>query len=241
LQGTFGWPHQPPLCCFPNLGKHFPKYLRKIPFYPWNAILLPEGTYRKRNETRAGMQNKLKGMKVAILATHGFEQSELTEPRQWLEAEGAQCEIISPEAGTIRGWNAKDWGDSVPVDKTLEEVHAQNYDALLLPGGVMNPDQLRMNELAVGLVRAFFEAGKPVAAICHAPQLLIEADVVRGRTLTSYPSVRTDLLNAGAQWVDAEVVSDRGLVTSRRPADLPAFCRTMIEEFGVALLAHPHA
>jgi protease I len=173
----------------------------------------------------------LQGKKIAILATDGFEQSELEQPREALQQAGAETEVISPKDGEIRGWAEDDFGDSVPVDRALAEVSAEDYDGLLLPGGVMNPDKLRLEPKAVEFVRAFFSAGKPVAAICHGPQLLIEADVVRGRKLTSYPSVRKDLINAGAQWVDAEVVVDNGLVTSRKPDDIPAFNAKMIEEF----------
>ncbi|GAB3166852.1 type 1 glutamine amidotransferase domain-containing protein [Telluribacter humicola] len=187
------------------------------------------------------MEMKLKGKKVAILATDGFEQVELTEPRKALDEQGAETYIISPEKGTIKGWDKTNWGDSFEVDKSIDEVNVDEYDALLLPGGVLNPDQLRTNEKAVQFVREFFDAGKPVAAICHGPQMLIEADVVRGRKLTSYPSVRTDLQNAGANWVDAEVVTDHGLVTSRKPDDIPAFNRKMVEEFREGVHEQQHA
>ncbi len=173
---------------------------------------------------------ELTGKKVAILATDGFEQSELAEPRKALEEAGATTHIVSPKAGNIRGWKDKDWGDEFTVDVILSQAKAEDYDALLLPGGVMNPDQLRLEDDAVRFVEEFFDAAKPVAAICHGPQLLIEADVVAGRRLTSYPSLKTDLLNAGADWVDEEVVTDSGLVTSRKPADIPAFNAKMIEE-----------
>jgi protease I len=175
------------------------------------------------------MQN-LAGKKVAILATDGFEQDELTEPRKALDEAGATTHIVSPKSGTIRGWQNKNWGDEFVVDVPLPQAYASDYDALLLPGGVMNPDQLRLEDDAVRFVEEFFAAAKPVAAICHGPQLLIEADVVAGRRLTSYPSLKTDLLNAGADWVDEEVVTDSGLVTSRKPADIPAFNAKMIEE-----------
>jgi protease I len=177
------------------------------------------------------MANKLDGLKVAILATNGFEQSELFEPKKALEAAGATVKIVSLEAGEIKGWNEKNWGDSVAVDVTVDEASAEDFDALQLPGGVMNPDKLRMNDKAVGFIKAFFEAGKPVAAICHAPWTLIEAGVVDGKTVTSWSSLKTDLENAGAKWVDREVVTDNGLVTSRNPQDIPAFNRKMIEEF----------
>ncbi|WP_247235253.1 type 1 glutamine amidotransferase domain-containing protein [Telluribacter sp. SYSU D00476] len=187
------------------------------------------------------MEMKLKGKRVAILATDGFEQVELTDPRKALDEQGAETHIISPEKGTIKAWDMTNWGDSFEVDKSIDEVSADEYDALLLPGGVLNPDQLRTNQKAVQFVREFFQSGKPVAAICHGPQLLIEADVVRGRKLTSYPSVRTDLQNAGAEWVDAEVVTDHGLVTSRKPDDIPAFNRKMVEEFREGVHVQQHA
>jgi protease I len=178
------------------------------------------------------MADNLNGKKVAILVADGFEQVEMTEPKKALEEAGAQTEIISPVKGEVQGWNHFDKADKFTVDVPLDSADAQNYDALLLPGGVANPDQLRMNPAAVYFVKQFFEAGKPVAAICHGPWTLIEADVVRGRTITSWPSLKTDLRNAGAQWVDQEVVTDGGLVTSRNPQDIPAFNRKMIEEFG---------
>ncbi len=176
------------------------------------------------------MHPNLEGTKVAILAADGFEQVELLEPRAALEKAGAETEVVSLEAGSIRAWNEKKWGKKVPVDVPLEEAVADDYDALLLPGGVMNPDTLRMNASAVAFVKAFFEAGKPIAAICHGPWLLVEADVVRGRRITSYPSIKTDLRNAGGLWEDSEVVVDQGLVTSRKPADIPAFIDKVIEE-----------
>lgn len=181
----------------------------------------------------------LHGKTIAILAADGFEQSELEVPREALEGAGAKTDIVSLKAGTIRGWTEGDFGDSVEVGVTLAEANADDYDGLLLPGGVMNPDKLRLDSKAVEFVRAFFHAGKPVAAICHAPQLLIEADVVRGRTLTSYPSIKRDLQNAGANWVDREVVVDQGLVTSRQPSDIPAFNAKMIEEFNEGVHAAP--
>lgn len=176
------------------------------------------------------MSTQLNGKKVAILVTDGFEQVELTEPRKALEAAGAETYLISPKDGEVKGWAETEWGDTFPVDVPLAQANADEYDALLLPGGVINPDKLRMESRAVSFVQEFFSAGKPVAAICHAPILLIEADVVDGRTLTSYPSIQTDLKNAGANWVDQEVVTDNGLVTSRNPDDIPAFNRKMIEE-----------
>jgi protease I len=175
---------------------------------------------------------KLSGKKVAILATDGFEQSELIEPRKALQAAGATCHVVAPKAGKVKGWKDADWGDEVEVDRTLREARPDNYDALVLPGGVKNPDTLRMDPKAVAFVDAFVKAGKPIAAICHGPQTLIETGMVRGRKMTSYASLKTDLTNAGATWVDEEVVCDRGLVTSRKPDDLPAFNAKMIEEFG---------
>jgi protease I len=178
------------------------------------------------------MDNKsLTGKRVAILVADGFEQVEMTEPRRALEEAGARTSLVSPAQGRVQGWNHFDKGDPFPVDVTLDGASAADFDALLLPGGVANPDQLRMLPKAVAFVREFFAAGKPVAAICHAPWTLIEADVVRGRTVTSWPSLRTDLVNAGATWVDQEVSTDNGLVTSRKPDDIPAFNRKMIEEF----------
>lgn len=177
------------------------------------------------------MNGNLNGKRIAILAEQGFEQVELVEPRKALEQAGATVEIVSPRQGTIRGWNHTEWGDEVTVDKPVDAVREADYDGLFLPGGVMNPDKLRMNQKAVQLVRDFFEAGKPIAAICHGPWLLAEANVVRGVRLTSYPSIKTDLRNAGANWVDEECTVDQGLVTSRKPDDIPAFNRKMIEEF----------
>jgi protease I len=174
---------------------------------------------------------ELNGKRVAILATDMFEQVELVEPRKAVEQAGAEVELVSLETGEIQGFNHYDKADTFPVDKAVADVSADDYDALLLPGGVGNPDTLRTDDDAVAFVRAFFEQGKPVAAICHAPWTLIEAGVVRGRKLTSYASVKTDVKNAGGNWVDEEVVVDEGLVTSRRPDDLPAFCEKAVEEF----------
>ena len=173
----------------------------------------------------------LSGKRVAILATDGVEQVELTEPRKALDAAGAITKVVSPKSGSIKGWNHTDWGEPIHVDITLDKANPNDFDALMLPGGVMNPDHLRMNENAVNFVRAFFEAGKPVAAICHGPWMLVEADVIRGRNVTSWPSLQTDLRNAGAHWTDSQVVTDHGLVTSRKPDDIPAFNKKMIEEF----------
>jgi len=176
------------------------------------------------------MQQNLKGKRVAILATDGFEQVELTEPKKALEQAGATTEVISPKSGEIRGWKSKDWGDSVKVDKTLTNANPSDYDALVLPGGVASPDNLRMDEKAVRFVKDFAQSGKPVAAICHGPWTLVEAGVVKGHTLTSWPSLKTDLKNAGANWVDKEVVMDGNFITSRKPDDLPAFNKKVIEE-----------
>jgi protease I len=177
------------------------------------------------------MAQDLSGKKVAILVADGFEQVEMTEPRIALEDAGADTVLISPKEGMVKGWNHVEWGDQFDVDLPLQQANADDFDALMLPGGVLNPDKLRMQPKAVEFVRAFFEAGKPVAAICHGPWMLVEADVARGRTLTSYHSIKTDLKNAGANWVDREAVTDQGLVTSRKPDDIPAFNRAMIEEF----------
>ncbi len=177
------------------------------------------------------MAQRLDGKKVAILVADGFEQVEMTEPRKALEEAGAGIDLISPAKGKVKGWQHTKWGDEFPVDVSLSEARAEDYDALVLPGGVMNPDKLRRNTQALDFVRAFFDAGKPVAAICHGPWTLIDAGVVKGREMTSYESIQTDLKNAGARWVDREVVVDNGLVTSRKPDDLPAFNRKMIEEF----------
>jgi protease I len=177
------------------------------------------------------MAQHLSGQKVAILVENGFEQEELTRPREALEQAGAITEIVSPAGSQVRGWNHTEWGDRFNVDVPLGVADPAEYDALLLPGGVMNPDKLRVNPQALNFVRAFFAAGRPVAAICHAPWTLIDAGVVKGRKLTSYESIQTDLKNAGALWVNQEVVVDSGLVTSRKPADIPAFNVKMIEEF----------
>jgi protease I len=174
---------------------------------------------------------KLQGKRVAILATDGFEQSELVEPAKALEAEGATVEVVSPKEGTIRGWSGENWAsDPVKVSKLVSQASVDDYHALLLPGGVANPDSLRTDENAVSFVRDFFTKGKPVASICHGPSTMINAGVVEGRKVTSYPSIRKDLENAGAEWIDAPVVTDHGLVTSRHPGDLKPFCEKMIEE-----------
>lgn len=179
------------------------------------------------------MNQQLSGKKVAILVADGFEQSEFEQPKRALEDAGATVEVISPQEKEVTAWDgeANNFGRIFDVDVPLDQAIAEDYDALLLPGGVKNPDTLRMLPQAVSFVRAFFEAGKPVAAICHGPWLLVEADVVRGRKVTSYPSIKTDLINAGAIWSDEAVVTDQGLVTSRNPGDIPAFNQKIIEEF----------
>ncbi|KAA9325026.1 type 1 glutamine amidotransferase domain-containing protein [Adhaeribacter soli] len=177
------------------------------------------------------MDKKLEGKKIAILATDGFEQVELTEPRKALMEAGAITHIIAPESGSIKGWNHTDWGDEVKVDVKLSDAQPKDYDGLMLPGGVMNPDKLRMNPDAVDFVAAFMKENKPVAAICHGPWTLVETGMIKGRKMTSYESIKTDLKNAGANWVDEEVVVDNGLVTSRKPDDIPAFSKKMVEEF----------
>ena len=173
----------------------------------------------------------LKGKRIAILATDGFEQSELFEPLKALKAAGAEVQIVSLKTGEIKGWDNKDWGKSVKVDVAILDARPESYDGLMLPGGVMNPDILRKDEKAVAFVKSFADTKKPIAAICHGPWTLVEADVLRGKTVTSWPSLKTDLRNAGANWVDQEVVRDHNLVTSRKPEDLAAFNRTMIESY----------
>lgn len=183
------------------------------------------------------MDAKLAGKAVAILVADGFEQIEFTSPRAALERAGAKVSVVSLKPGKVDGWNHSVKGDSFPVDATVGEVRASDFDALVLPGGVSNPDQLRADPQAVTFVRAFFEQHKPVAAICHGPWTLVEAGVVRGRRMTSYHSIKTDLINAGAEWADEAVVVDNGLVTSRSPADLPAFNAKMLEEIGEGIHA----
>ena len=188
-----------------------------------------------------GMDKQLDGKRVAILATHGFEESEVKSPKEALEQAGAEVHVVSPESGTIKGWKDGNWSGVVKVDRTLHDAKADDYDALVLPGGVMNPDQLRQHQGAVDFVADFFNARKPVGAICHGPWMLVEADVVEGRKVTSYASIETDLRNAGANWVDQEVVVDDGLVTSRTPADLPAFNRRLVQEVAEAVhVAQPN-
>lgn len=180
------------------------------------------------------MENRLTDVRIAVLATDGYEESELQDPITAYRKEGAQVTLVSPKSGSIRGWKQKNWSGEMNVDRTLDQVKAGDFDALHLPGGVINPDMLRMQPKAVEFVKAFFREGKPVGAICHGPWMLAEADVVRGRTLTSWPSLRTDLVNAGADWVDQEVVQDGTLVTSRKPDDLAAYCEKTIEAFSKA-------
>lgn len=181
------------------------------------------------------MANELSGQQVAILVARGFEQVEMTAPRQALHDAGAVTAIVSPERGRVRAWNHTEWGDEFPVDVSLDDANPGDYTALLLPGGVMNPDRLRMDERAVRFIRTFVEGGKPIAVICHGAWTLIEADAVRGKTITSYPSLKTDLRNAGAHWVDEPVVVDGNLVSSRRPDDIPDFNREMIAVFARAV------
>jgi len=170
------------------------------------------------------------GKKIAILATNGFEESELFEPKKALEDWGAEVVIIAPEKGKIKAWNHGNWSKEIEVNVTVDDASVNDYDLLLLPGGVINPDKLRRDQKAVSFVRSFFESQKPVAAICHGPQLLIEAKVVKGRTMTSFHSIKTDLINAGANWIDSEVVEDNNLITSRTPGDLKAFIQKIMEK-----------
>jgi protease I len=184
----------------------------------------------------------LDGVNVAILVTDGFEQVEMTEPRRALDQAGARTRLVSPKDGRVKAWKFTDWGDEFPVDVSLAQARAEDFDAILLPGGVINPDTLRMDENAVVFAQAFLDAGKPVASICHGPWTLIETGKVRGRRLASWPSLQTDIENAGAQWVDHEAVVDGNLVTSRKPDDIPAFNREMIALFGRARDGQrPHA
>jgi len=178
------------------------------------------------------MARNVQGKKVAILTENGFEEVELTSPMNALEQAGATVQIISPQKDKVKAWNHDHWSIELPVDKNLSDANSEDYDMLLLPGGVLNPDQLRMNKEAVSFAQYFLEQGKPLAAICHGPQTLIETGMLDGRTMTSYPSLKTDLINAGVNWEDKEVVVDNGLVTSRSPKDLEAFNKKVIEELG---------
>ncbi|WP_334267690.1 type 1 glutamine amidotransferase domain-containing protein [Edaphobacter sp. HDX4] len=193
----------------------------------------------------AGINNQLKGRRIAILATKGVEEVELTKPKKALEDAGAKVDVIAPQSGIkggkIRAWDMTDWGDEIPVDVVLKDARSENYDALHLPGGVMNPDYLRLEPAAIEFVRTFIRENKPIAAICHAAWTLIDADGVRGHTMTSWPSLQTDLRNAGAEWVDREVVQDSGLVTSRKPDDIPAYNNAMIELFSSSASHHAAA
>jgi len=172
---------------------------------------------------------ELNDVRVAILTEEGFEQVELTSPKEALEKAGARTEVISPQSGKIKAWNTKDWGIEINVDKELKDAKVEDYDALVLPGGVLNPDKIRTNKDAVAFVKEFLQSGKPVAAICHGPQTLIETGLLEGRRMTSYPSLKTDLKNAGANWVDQEMVHDANLISSRKPDDLPAFNKELIK------------
>jgi protease I len=203
----------------------------------WLSVVFALGAAVSTSSARAGDgagDGKLKGKRVAILVADGFEQAELLEPRKALDDAGAKTTVVSPQTGQVKGWNHTDWGEKVSVDVSLKDARPEQFDALLLPGGVMNPDKLRMDPRAVQFVKAFFDEGKPVAAICHGPWMLVEAGAVRGRTLTSWPSLKTDIENAGGTWKDSEAVVDHGLVTSRKPADIPVFNRKMIEDFAAA-------
>lgn len=182
---------------------------------------------------------RLSGKRIAALVDNGFEQVELTEPKKAFEKEGARVDVVSPQSGVVKGWQHTDWGDEIGVDRELSTASADEYDGLLLPGGVMNPDHLRINPLAVRFVQQFVDSGKPIAAICHGPWTLIEAGGVKGRRMTSWPSLQTDLKNSGADWVDQPVVVDNGLVTSRKPDDIPAFNAKAIEEFAEGRHAEP--
>ncbi len=183
------------------------------------------------------MAGELQGKRVAMLVADGFEQVELTGPKEALEAAGAKVSIVSPNPDKVKGWKMTDWGDKFPVDVPLQDAKAEEFDALVLPGGVMNPDKLRRNPWALQFVRAFHESGKPIGAICHGPWTLIDAGIAAGRRMTSYESIQADLKNAGAEWVDEEVVVDHGLVTSRKPDDIPAFNRKLVEEIAEGVRA----
>jgi protease I len=175
------------------------------------------------------MESKIRGMKIAIVAADGFEQSELMEPKKALEQEGAITVVISPQAGKIKGWKDKNWGDEIKVDTQIDEAIEDDFDGLLLPGGVINPDTLRLHPSVINFIHEFVQSNKPIAAICHGPWTLIDAQAVKGKKITSWPSIKADLINAGANWVDQEVVKDGNLITSRKPADIPAFSKAFIE------------
>lgn len=180
---------------------------------------------------------QLKNMKVAILTENGFEQSELTSPKEAMEQAGVTVDIVSPQTKEVKAWDVDDWGITIPVDLTLDKASPENYDALMLPGGVLNPDKLRTNQKAIDFVKHFLETGKPIAAICHGPQTLIETKMIEGRKMTSYPAIKTDLMNAGVNWVDKEVVVDNGLISSRSPEDLDAFNKKLLEELAEGIHA----
>jgi len=194
----------------------------------------PQSDKQQDQQQAEGSERSVKGKKVAILATDGFEQVELTEPRKALDAAGAQTSVVSAKPDKIRGWNFTDWGEEVKVDVPLDQANPEDFDALLLPGGVINPDTLRMNDKAVEFATAFFEAGKPVASICHGPWMVIETGAADGRQIAAWPSLKTDLRNAGAEWMDQEVCVDGNLVTSRKPDDIPAFNREMLNLFALS-------
>ena len=194
------------------------------------GIVLEYKTGNQYSSFKFFVMATLTGKKVAILTETGFEEVELTSPKKELEAAGAEVDIVSPQRDKVKAWNHDHWTIELPVDVNIEEASADDYDALMLPGGVLNPDKLRTNEKSVEFAQQFLEQGKPVTAICHGPQLLIETGMIDGRNMTSYPSVKTDIENAGAHWADKEVIVDNGLVTSRSPQDLPAFNKKMIEE-----------
>jgi protease I len=181
---------------------------------------------------------QLKKMKVAILTENGFEQSELTSPKEAMEKAGVTVDIVSPQKSEVKAWDVDDWGITLPVDVTLDSARPNEYDGLMLPGGVLNPDKLRTNQKAIEFVKHFLEQGKPLAAICHGPQTLIETGMIDGRKMTSYPAIKTDLINAGVNWVDEEVVVDNGLVSSRSPKDLEAFNKKLLEELAEGVHAH---
>jgi protease I len=206
-----------------------------------NATTFVAPTPQSHHPMNSQKSHDLSGKRVAILCTDGFEESELLQPRAALQEAGAETVLVSPQSTSVKSWTGEGFGQAIPVDLPLDSADAESFDALLLPGGVINPDRLRTEPAAVDFVRAFFEAGKPVAAICHGPQILINADVITGRRLTSYQSIRQDLINAGATWVDEEVVVDQGLVTSRRPSDIPAFNRKLVEEVAEGVHAGQHA
>jgi protease I len=193
----------------------------------FNTLLSTLFLFKHLNEQ---FMPQLKNLRVAILTENGFEQSELTSPKEAMEQAGVKVDIVSPQAKEVKAWDVDNWGISIPVDVTLDNAKPGDYDGLMLPGGVLNPDKLRMNPKAVNFVKHFLEEGKPLASICHGPQTLIETKMIQGKKMTSYPSVKTDLMNAGVNWVDEEVVVDNGLVTSRSPKDLNAFNKKLLEE-----------